>query len=108
MNEQYSLTSRISFNAGARVQQSSTFGTEFTPRAAITFRLPTNTYFRVSAGRGIKEPELIDNFANTSFYVGNPNLKPETTDSFEAGLFPRMVFAPRADEVSLFRNSFRI
>ena len=96
MNDQYSLTSRISVTAGARLQQSNTFGTEFTPRAAITFRLPTNTYFRVSAARGIKEPELIDNFANTSFYVGNPNLKPETTDSFEAGLFSRVVRASRA------------
>ena len=106
VNEQYSLTSRISINAGARVQQSSTFGTEFTPRGAITFRLPTDTYFRVSGGRGIKEPELIDNFANTSFYVGNPNLKPETTDSFEAGLFREWFSRRVRTEVSWFRNSF--
>ncbi len=106
VNEQYSLTSRISFNAGARVQQSSTFGTEFTPRAAVTFRLPTNTYFRLSAARGIKEPELIDNFANTSFYVGNPNLKPETTTSFEAGLFREWFSRRVRTSLSLFRNSF--
>jgi vitamin B12 transporter len=107
VNEQYSLTSRISVNAGARLQQSSTFGTEFTPRGAITFRLPTDTFFRVSAGRGIKEPELIDNFANTSFYVGNPNLKPETTDSFEAGLFREWFSRRVRTEVSWFRNSFK-
>ncbi len=107
VNDQYSLTSRISINAGARVQQSSTFGTEFTPRGAITFRLPTDTYFRVSGGRGIKEPELIDNFANTSFYVGNPKLKPETTDSFEAGLFREWFSRRVRTEVSWFRNSFK-
>jgi vitamin B12 transporter len=106
VNDQYSLTSRISINAGARLQQSSTFGTEFTPRGAVTFRLPTDTYFRVSGGRGIKEPELIDNFANTTFYVGNPNLKPETTDSFEAGLFREWFTRRVRTEVSWFRNSF--
>lgn len=107
VNEQYSPTSWIFLNAGARVQQSSTFGTEFTPRAAATFKLPTNTYFRVSGGRGIKEPELIDNFAQTSFYVGNPNLKPETTDSFEAGLFREWLSRRLRTEVSWFRNSFK-
>ncbi len=107
VNEQYSLTSRISVTAGARLQQSSAFGTEFTPRAAVTFRLPTNTYFRVSAARGIKEPELIDNFANTSFYVGNPNLKPETTDSFEAGLSREWLSRRVRTEASYFRNSFK-
>ena len=106
-NDQYSLASWIFVNAGARLQQSNTFGAEFTPRGAITFRLPTNTYLRISGSRGIKEPELIDNFAKESFYVGNPNLRPETTDSFEAGLF-REWFARRLrTEISWFRNSFK-
>lgn len=107
VNEQYTLGSWIFLNAGARVQQSSTFGTEFTPRAAATFRLPTNTYFRVSAGRGVKEPELLENFASETFYVGNPNLKPETTDSFEAGLFREWFTRRVRTEVSWFRNSFK-
>lgn len=106
VNEQYSLSSRIFVNAGARLQQSSTFGTEFTPRGAITFRLPKDTFFRLSAARGIKEPELIDNFAQTTFYVGNPNLKPETNDSFEAGLFREWFSRRLRTEVSWFRNSF--
>jgi vitamin B12 transporter len=107
VNEQYSLTSRISVTAGARLQQSSAFGTEFTPRAAVSFRLPTDTYIRISGGRGIKEPELIENFANTAFYVGNPNLKPETTDSFEAGLFREWFGRRVRTEASYFRNSFK-
>ncbi len=107
VNDQYALTRRIVVTAGARLQQSSTFGTEFTPRAAITFRLPTDTYFRVSASRGIKEPALIDNFARESFYVGNPNLKPETTDSFEAGLYREWFSRRVRTEISWFRNSFK-
>ncbi len=106
-NEQYSVTPWMFVNAGARIQQSNTFGTEFTPRAAVTFKLPAKTYFRLSGARGIKEPELIDNFGQTSFYVGNPNLKPETTDSFEAGLFREWFSQRLRTEVSWFRNSFK-
>ncbi len=106
VNDQYALTPRIVVTAGARLQQSSTFGTEFTPRAAVSFRLPRDTYFRLSASRGIKEPELIDNFAKESFSVGNPNLKPETTDCFEAGHYREWFSRRVRTEASFFRNSF--
>jgi len=106
VHEQYALTSRIFITGGARVEHSSTFGTEFAPRGAITFRLPQEVYFRVSGSRGIQEPSLLENFAREAYYVGNPHLKPETTESFEAGLF-REWFSRRVRmEVSWFRNSF--
>ena len=73
VHEQYALTSRIFVTGGARLEHSSTFGNKFTPRGAVTFRLPTETYFRLSLARGIKEPALIENFARESFYVGNPD-----------------------------------
>ena len=106
VHEQYALTSRIFVTGGARLEHSSTFGDKFTPRGAVTFRLPKETNFRLSLARGIKEPALIENFANESFFVGNPALKPEKTDSFEAGLF-RDWFGKRVHtEVSYFRNRF--
>ena len=106
VHEQYALTSRIFVNGGARWEHSSTFGNKFTPRGAVTFRLPTETYFRLSLGRGIKEPALIENFAKESFFVGNPKLKPEKTDSFEAGLSREWLGRRLRTEVSYFRNRF--
>lgn len=106
VHEQYALTSRIFITGGARVEHSSTFGTEFAPRGAITFRLPQEVYFRVSGSRGIQEPSLLENFAREAYYVGNPNLKPEITDSFEAGLFREWFSRRVRTEVSWFRNSF--
>ena len=102
VHEQYALTSRIFVTGGARLEHSSTFGNKFTPRGAVTFRLPTETYFRLSLARGIKEPALIENFANESFFVGNPALKPEKTDSFEAGLFRDWLGKRVRTEVSVF------
>jgi vitamin B12 transporter len=106
ISDQYAVTSRIYLTASARYQQSSTFGSEFAPRGAVTFRLPTQTFLRFSASRGIKEPSLLENFANAGYYVGNPNLKPETTQSYEAGLSREWLSRRLRTELSLFRNSF--
>lgn len=107
VHEQYALTSRIFLTGGARFQKSSTFGSEMTPRGAVTFRLPTETFFRISAARGIKEPALLENFAHESFFVGNPSLRPEKTNSYEAGLYREWFGRRLRTEVSFFRNSFQ-
>ena len=106
ISDQYALTPRIYLTASARYQQSSTFGSEFAPRAAVTFRLPTETFLRFSASRGIKEPSLLENFAQASYYVGNSSLKPETTQSYEAGLSREWLARRLRTELSAFRNSF--
>jgi vitamin B12 transporter len=106
ISDQYALTPRIYLTASARYQQSSTFGSEFAPRGAVTFRLPTETFLRFSASRGIKEPSLLENFANAGYYVGNPALKPETTQSYEAGLSREWLARRLRTELSVFRNSF--
>ncbi len=106
ISDQYALTSRIYLTASARYQQSSTFGSEFAPRGAVTFRLPTETFLRFSASRGIKEPSLLENFAQAGYYVGNPALKPEATQSYELGLSREWLSRRLRTELSVFRNSF--
>ncbi|MGA3187488.1 MAG: TonB-dependent receptor [Bryobacteraceae bacterium] len=106
ISDQYALTPRIYLTASARYQQSSAFGSEFAPRGAVTFRLPTETFLRFSASRGILEPSLLENFAQGGYYVGNPNLKPEVTDSYEAGLSHDWMSRRFRTELSVFRNSF--
>jgi vitamin B12 transporter len=106
ISDQYALTPRIYLTASARYQQSSTFGSELAPRGAVTFRLPSETFLRFSASRGIKEPSLLENFAQAGYYVGNPALKPETTQSYEAGLSRDWMARRLRTELSVFRNSF--
>jgi vitamin B12 transporter len=105
-HEQYALTRRIFLTGGVRLEHSSTFGEKLAAQGAVAFRLPTETYLRISAARGIKEPELIENFANESFFVGNPALKPEKTETFEVGLSREWFGRRLRTEVSYFRNLF--
>ncbi len=76
---------RLQLMAGGRVDDNQRFGTFWTYRvAALGFLSPT-TRLRASAGKGFVEPSFFDTFA-TGFVVGNPNLRPERSTSFEAGL----------------------
>jgi vitamin B12 transporter len=104
--DQWAWRNRIFVSAGARYEHSSIFGNRFAPRGAITFRLPTDTYLRLSLGRGIKQPSLLESFALTSSYAGNPKLRPAKTDSFEAGL-TRDWFGGRVHtDAAYFRNKY--
>jgi outer membrane receptor protein involved in Fe transport len=110
--EQYSIGRRIFLTGGLRVEHSSAFGTKVAPRGAASFQLFgekgifSSTFFRVSAGQGITEPSLIQNFSKEAYYVGNPNLKPEKTNSYEAGVVQEWFGRRLHTEVSAFWNSF--
>ena len=77
----------LAFNAGARVEDNERFGTGATWQAGVAAHLPgrPGTRVRASIGTAIKEPTFFENFA-TGFATGNPELDPERSLSWEAGL----------------------
>ncbi len=104
---QRSFGDRLSVTAGARVERNSAFGTFFTPRVSGTFRLLGSTFLRISAARGFTEPSLLQSFARESTYTGNPDLRPEKTASYEAGLVQHWWNNRLRVEATAFRSSFR-
>lgn len=82
--ELVSTTSKMTTTAGARVDGNQEFGTFGTYRLAAQYALVGATTVRGSVGTAFREPSLSENFS-TGFVVGNPNLKPEHTQSWEVG-----------------------
>jgi len=111
-NLQQSLGSRLLFTGGARVEHSSAFGTIGSGRGGASLRLfgehgaLSSTSLRVSAGHGVTEPSLLENFAQSPYYFGNPALRPETTTTYETGVVSEWWGHRVRTEVSLFRSSF--
>ena len=70
--------------AGGRLDDNDAFGTFATYRAAAAYGW-SNTRVRASVGKSFKAPTFLENFA-TGFAVGNPNLDPERSLSWELGL----------------------
>jgi vitamin B12 transporter len=106
-HRQHTFFGRVFVSGGARVEQNSVFGAKFTPRAALSVRALPNTFLRVSAGRGITEPSLLQNFARESTFVGNPALRPEKTVSYETGIVQTWFGKRLRTEVSAFHNGFQ-
>lgn len=78
----------LAFNLGARFEDNERFGTSATWQGGVSARLPgsPSTRLRASVGTGIKEPTFYENFAADGFSVGNPDLDPERSLSWEVGL----------------------
>ncbi len=84
--EQLTLFDRLHLTGGLRVDNNSKFGTAVTPRGSIAFEIKeTGTKPRAAIGTGIKEPTFLENFGGFGT-VGNPNLRPENSFSWEVGV----------------------
>lgn len=110
---QKTLAGRLFLSGGIRMEHSSAYGRKLAPRAAVGYRIAgehgvlSSTYVRLSAGRGITEPSLIQTFAREFYATGNPDLRPERTASYETGIVQEWFGRRARTEVSLFHNSFR-
>jgi vitamin B12 transporter len=71
-----------------RYDDNTRFGSKVTFRVAPTYAIPeTGTQFRASVGTGFKAPTLAELFQNfPPFFFGNPNLRPESSIGFDAGV----------------------
>lgn len=73
---------------GGRVEHNDNFGWKAVPRAALAVRLGQGqaTTLKASAGAGIKEPDFFQSFGLSFYAQGNPDLKPERSRTFDAGI----------------------
>jgi len=82
--DEIKLFDRVILSAGRRHDDNSAFGGATTNRAGLVVRVPeTDTRVRGSWGEGFRAPTI-----NDLFFPGfsNPNLKPERSESWEAGV----------------------
>jgi vitamin B12 transporter len=83
------LEQPLTLQAGARLDVNGQHGRFATVRAGAVYRVSAATRLRASLGSGFKEPTFFENFAR-GFVRGNPELAPERTRSWEAGLEQRV------------------
>lgn len=75
----------VTVTAGARNDRNERFGSFGTWRVGASWRVVGATRLRASAGTGFREPTFFENYS-TSFTTGNPDLRPEQSRSWEAGV----------------------
>jgi vitamin B12 transporter len=100
---------QATLQAGVRVEDSSTFGVDTNPRVAASYTLPwTKTKLRGGYATGIRAPSFVENFGDGSpFVVGDPNLKPEESESWEVGLDQPFLDGRALLTATYFNNTYK-
>ncbi len=115
IQDQWAFRNRFFAAAGARLDHNSSFGFFAAPRLSLALHLHEPaaggfwglTVLKGNFGMGIKEPTLLESFSNSPYFLGNPNLKPEKSVSFDAGVEQRFGSGRGSVEITYFDNRFR-
>ena len=103
----FDLGARTVLNVGARVDDNQGFGSHFTYRAGMVYALLPGLRLRGSIGSSFKEPSIRQNYAQTAFEVGNPDLKPEQSRSWEVGVEQTLARGTLVVSANYFDQRFR-
>jgi vitamin B12 transporter len=113
--DQWALRDRLFAAAGVRLENNNSFGFFAAPRLSLAFHAhqPSAgnalglTKIKGNFGLGIKEPTLVESFSQSPFFRGNPDLRPEKSVSFDAGIEQHFGDGSSLLELTYFDNRFR-
>ena len=107
------LWGRFSLGNGVRIDDNGSFGTVVVPRSSVAYLVRNGrgffgaTTLKFNFGLGVKEPSFLESYANTPYFVGNPNLAPERTRTLDYGVEQRFWEGRGRLELDGFDNLFR-
>lgn len=82
---EWSASPQVDVHGGFRLEDNSVFGGFATWRVGAVTRPASGWRLHVSAGSAFRQPSFPEQFADTPFEVGDPDLDPERTVSWEIG-----------------------
>jgi vitamin B12 transporter len=115
VQDQWFLRKRLFLAAGARFEHNESFGFSATPRLSLAWHAHQGTQggllgltkIKANFGLGIKEPTLVESFSKSPYFLGNPNLRPEKSTSFDIGMEQSFADSRGALEIAFFQNRYR-
>lgn len=109
VQDEFRPISAFALVIGGRLDNHSEFGSHFSPKLSAMYRMTDNFRVRASYGQGFRAPDFTNlylDFTNvTAGYqvLGNPNLRPESSHSWNLGL-EYQIFNDLIGRVHLYRN----
>ncbi len=100
-----SLLERISLSGSVRYDDNDNFDHATTYRATLSYVHPeTDTRIHSSYGTGVKNPTLFELFGFSDTFVGNPDLEPEESQSWDIGVEQQLFDGRLLLDVSYYNN----
>jgi vitamin B12 transporter len=98
-------TERLTWIVSVRADDNSDFANAYNGRVSVAYELGDSTTLRSSIGSGQKNPTFIERFGYfPSQFVGNAELKPEHSVSYDVGIDQRLADDKLQLQVSLFQQ----
>lgn len=104
---------RAAIVGGLRLEHNESFGTAVAPRLSLAVTLADGrgtwgrTLLKANAGRGVKEPTILQSFSPSPFFLGNPDLEPEIAVTADVGVEQRLFDDRLRVEAVWFDNRYR-
>jgi outer membrane receptor for ferrienterochelin and colicins len=85
VQDEYRARDNLRVNAGVRYDKYESFGGTLDPRLGLIYGATDNTTLKFLYGRAFRAPNVFETYYNDAGLTqkGNPNLKPETIDTYE-------------------------
>ena len=113
VDARWSPASRLTLSAGGRAEANASFGTRVVPRVGAVYALRYakgflgDTRLRAAYGQGIEEPTALESFDTDPCSLGNPNLRPQRSRTFNVGLDQSFDSDRLRVSATYFANGFR-
>ncbi len=104
---QFEATRGLDLHGGARLEDNSVFGGFGTWRFGAVLLPNTAWRLHAAAGTAFRQPTFAEQFADTPFEVGNPNLEPERGVTWEVGVESRLANGALEISATWFDQQFR-
>ena len=85
LEDDWQLGRGFSLKLGSRLEHHSDFGTDVTSHISLNKKFDRKTHAYISFGQAVNNPTLKMRYANTPFWIGNPDLKQERSHTFTIG-----------------------
>lgn len=106
LQDEIALLERLTATPGLRCDIQSRWGAELSPKLSALYKLADMTRLKASIGRGFRAPTVNELYWRDDYTAGNPDLKPEESFSYDAGV--QQQFGARSMlQVSLFQSRMK-
>ena len=106
LQDEFRMNDQLTFTAGLRYDHYDDVGEEFSPRLAAVYRLTRHHIVKAQYARAFRPPTFVEMYAfDNPFESGNPDLEPETNDTYEIGYIYKAIHT--ACRVTLFHSVLR-
>ncbi|MBF0383560.1 MAG: TonB-dependent receptor [Magnetococcales bacterium] len=105
VQDQYAATEQLDITGGVRFDHYDDVGNNLAPRFGLVYRLSDNHIVKAQYGQAFRPPTFFEMYSRNFVISGNPDINPETIDTYELGYIYRA--KDSVGRITLFHSKLR-